>query len=292
MSHATHTFVLAHTNTSRHVWTSHVMYEGVMSHTDHVTFTWDIGHINASRRAPTHEDTWYPLALSCQIWMSHVIYERVMSHMNESCHIRMSHVTHERVMSHLNESSHIWMSLVTYEWVTSHMNESYDTWVRPDAHRIEAGRLYHILFIHHILVIHHILFDWLRAQFNRILTEYINRILPPTRYLISPRAFMSHINESCHIWMSDSHMNKSCYIWMSNVTYADLTAYPAGLFIEHSNRILQPPGYLISPRALMSHMNESCHIWIRHVMSCWLIYRIFQPGTLTNRISISWEYQV
>jgi len=37
---------------------------------------------------------------------------------------------------------------------------------------------------------------------------------------------MSHMNESCHIWMSHvtyewvmSHMNESCHIWMSHVTY-------------------------------------------------------------------------
>jgi len=37
---------------------------------------------------------------------------------------------------------------------------------------------------------------------------------------------MSHMNESCHIWMSHvtyewvmSHMNESCHIWTSHVTY-------------------------------------------------------------------------
>jgi len=53
---------------------------------------------------------------------------------------------------------------------------------------------------------------------------------------------MSHMNESCHIWMSDftyesvmSHMNESHHIWMSHVTY----------------------------EWVMSHMNESCltHEW-------------------------------
>jgi len=55
---------------------------------------------------------------------------------------------------------------------------------------------------------------------------------------------MSHMNESCHMWMSHvtcewvmSHVNESCHIWMSHVTY----------------------GWV------MSHMNESCHTWRSHV---------------------------
>ena len=53
--------------------------------------------------------------------------------------------------------------------------------------------------------------------------------------------FMSHMNESCLIWMSHvayewvmSHMNESCLIWMSHVSY----------------------------EWAMSHMNESCLIWV------------------------------
>ena len=55
---------------------------------------------------------------------------------------------------------------------------------------------------------------------------------------------MSHMNESCLIWMRHvtyegvlSHMNESCHIWMRHVTY----------------------------EGVLSHMNESCHIWMRHV---------------------------
>jgi len=61
---------------------------------------------------------------------------------------------------------------------------------------------------------------------------------------------MSHMNESCRIWMSHvayewviSHMNESCHTWMSHVKY------------EWG----------------MSHMNESCHIWRSHVMYEWVM---------------------
>ena len=60
---------------------------------------------------------------------------------------------------------------------------------------------------------------------------------------------MSHMNESCHIWMSHvtyewvmSHMNESCHIWMSHVTY----------------------------EWVMSHTNESCHMWMSHVICEWV----------------------
>ena len=54
---------------------------------------------------------------------------------------------------------------------------------------------------------------------------------------------MSHMNESCHIWMSHvtyewvmSHMNGSCHIWMSHVIH----------------------------EWVMSH-NQPCHIWMSRV---------------------------
>ena len=59
----------------------------------------------------------------------------------------------------------------------------------------------------------------------------------------------SHMNSSCHIWMSHvtyervtSHMNQSRHIWMSHVTYEWVT----------------------------SHMNESRHIWMSHVTYEWV----------------------
>ena len=61
---------------------------------------------------------------------------------------------------------------------------------------------------------------------------------------------VSHINESCHIWMSHvtyewvmSHMNEWFHIWISHVTYEWVT----------------------------SHMNEPCHIWMSHVTYEWVM---------------------
>ena len=64
---------------------------------------------------------------------------------------------------------------------------------------------------------------------------------------------MSHMNESCHIWMSHvtyewvmSHMNASCHIWMRHIMY----------------------------EWVMSRINESCHIWMSHVTYEWVVSHI------------------
>ena len=61
---------------------------------------------------------------------------------------------------------------------------------------------------------------------------------------------MSHVNESCHMWMSHvtrewvmSHVNESCHMWMSHVIY----------------------------EGVASHMHASWLIWLSHVSS-WLIW--------------------
>jgi len=54
---------------------------------------------------------------------------------------------------------------------------------------------------------------------------------------------MSHMKESCHIWMSHvtyegvmSHMNESCHIWMSYVTYEWVTSHKtSNRQIKHVN---------------------------------------------------------
>jgi len=55
---------------------------------------------------------------------------------------------------------------------------------------------------------------------------------------------MSHVNESCHTWMSHvtrewvmPHVNESSHTWMSHATR----------------------------EWVMSHVNESCHTWMSHV---------------------------
>ena len=70
-------------------------------------------------------------------------------------------------------------------------------------------------------------------------------------------AFMSHVNESCHIWMSHvtyewvmSLMNKSHDVWMSHVMYIN-EAHPIQM------------SHIISEWG-MSHSNESCHTQRTH----------------------------
>ena len=89
---------------------------------------------------------------------------------------------------------------------------------------------------------------------------------------------MSHMNESCHIWMSHvphinescdtyewvmshiivshvTHMNESCHIWMCHVTHMNAIGVMSHIFMSH-----------------VTHMSESCdtyewvpwHIWISH----------------------------
>ena len=60
---------------------------------------------------------------------------------------------------------------------------------------------------------------------------------------------MSHMNESCLIWMSHvsyewvmSHMNESCLLWISHVSH----------------------------EWVMSHINESCLMWMSHVTYEWV----------------------
>ena len=95
---------------SSRIWTSHVAYERVMSHTN---------------------EWWH-------IWTSHVTYEWVMAHTKESRHDMVTCIfssliyTHQWVMSHMNESRHTWMSHVTHKWVTSQYAHQY--LVEPRVH--------------------------------------------------------------------------------------------------------------------------------------------------------------
>jgi len=97
----------------------------------------------------------------------------------------------------------------------------------------------------------------------------------------------SHINESCHKWMSHvtyewdvsymkvshriwmghvtyewgmSHMNESCHIWMSHVTYewfVSLMKESCLIWMSH-----------VTYAGAISCMNELCHIWKKCVISC------------------------
>jgi len=79
---------------------------------------------------------------------------------------------------------------------------------------------------------------------------------------------MSHMNESCHVWMSHvtyawvmSHMNESCHVWMSNAIY------------EWG----------------MSHMNESCHICMSHVTYGWVMTHMYESWHIwMSHITYEW----
>jgi len=92
---------------------------------------------------------------------------------------------------------------------------------------------------------------------------------------------MSHMNESCHIWMRHvtyecvmSHMNASCHIWMRHVTYECV--------MSHMNESCHIWTSHVTYERVMSHMNESCHIWIRHVTYEYVMSHVNQRGTRAN----------
>jgi len=108
---------------------------------------------------------------------------------------------------------------------------------------------------------------------------------------------MSHMNESCYIWMSlvtyewvMSHMNESCHIWMSHITHEWVMSYMnkslqmfAMKYLEldqtclyewvmsHMNESCHTWMSHVTYVGVMSHMNESCHIWMSHFTYEWVI---------------------
>jgi len=157
--------------------------------------------------------------------MSHVTYKWVMSHINESCHIWISHVTYVWVLSHMNKSCHIWMSHVTYEWVMSHIHES----CRMESvmshrgkhtHRVPGAHTAELVPCHIWLVY----FTWdVSCQVGAPMWHDTFPCAPMwhdsfpcapmlhftfpcamtcSRSTLSGKGVMSHVNESCHMWMS------------------------------------------------------------------------------------------
>ena len=85
---------------------------------------------------------------------------------------------------------------------------------------------------------------------------------------------MSHVNESCHIWMScatyewvTSRTNESCHIRMSHVTYEWVmlhTNESCHIWMSHVTHEWVMSHMNESRHTWMSHMNESCHTWTNH----------------------------
>jgi len=230
MSHVTYEWVTSHMNESRHIWTSYVAYECVVSPACIFLYrhTW---------RAMTHPCLSYS-NVSRHIWMSHVTYEWVTSHMNESRHIWMSHVISEWVTSYLNKSRHIWMchvpkirfSCTSIPWrenntsvtglqqcVTSHMNVS-----------------------HHIST-NHVTSEW---------------VMSPTIFVLHQHTLESHDTFGTGSWQwVASYMNESRHIWMSHV--------PSIFFwYRHTWRAIT--------HLWRSHSNGSRHLWMSRVTCKWV----------------------
>ena len=91
---------------------------------------------------------------------------------------------------------------------------------------------------------------------------------------------MSHMNESCHIWMSRfsykcvlSHMTES-YHTNRYLAALSASAYSMGSVTSHMNESYCAYSYLaarliwmshITHEGVVSHMSESCHTWLSHV---------------------------
>jgi len=150
----------------------------------------------------------------------------------------LSHVTCK-----CNEACHVWM-----QWVTS----------RALRGPLCLRGLCHMIELRHIWM-RHITYECLVAMSQITCSA---RAFMPGRY-ISHEWVMSHMNESCHVWMHRvtytwvmSNKNESCHIWMSHVTYECVMSHTCHIAMSH-----------VTSQWVMSHMNltESCHTWASHV---------------------------
>jgi len=96
---------------------------------------------------------------------------------------------------------------------------------------------------------------------------------------------VTHVNESCHIWMSDVIcMNKSWHVWISHVTYKWVTSHlQYSIFLDLARRLFvsgvaflcdMTHGACRDTLCVQAHMNESCltcewvipQMWMSRVM--------------------------
>jgi len=157
---------------------------------------------------------------SCHVWMSHVTYDWVTSHMNESCHIWMARISSAHLMScqcvtpHVNESCHVPMSHVPFMYprVISHF---FNVWhdssliVKRDLHKNESC---------HISIYQRVTppFFWSQLAFELgCVTVMVSAVLG--ELCVWHEWVLSHIHESCHIWMSHVPFFFFCRSWHSSL---------------------------------------------------------------------------
>ena len=233
-------------------------HEWVMSHII-------ISHITSGERQAKRKLWWKAKAWHSKARVAHEnvlqlvcnescrIHGWVKQHMNESCKLWMSFVTYKwecgtwkcAPMGLQWFLPHLWMSHFTYEWVMWHVkmccngspvshatyaNESCRKWMR------------------------HFTYEWVHTQLSLKTCSDGSAMSDLAYWWV-----MSHMNESCYIWMSEvtyelviPRENESCHIWMSHITWM------SRLHLQICSEGLQ---------SVMSHMNEPRYIWMSHVTS-------------------------
>jgi len=129
-------------------------------------------------------------------WVTSHVWVMFTSHVSRnawSYYKKMGHVTYKCAMSHINESCHVWIR---------HMRIS------------ESPCVYESC----VYVMTHL--EYVRMRESRRMHHQ------STKYLYTWSGHVTHVNKSCHVWMSlatgkrvMSRVNESWHIWMSHVTY-------------------------------------------------------------------------
>ena len=251
------------------VWMSCVMYEWASTYVDASTCCWCINMLHIYQHMWMHHAIWVQ-----PISMSHVSYGWVRSRMNESCHVWMRRVMYEWAMSHVDESRHVWVSRNVTD-VNSHVEYV----VRSYVMRLTHIGLTHILWCINtcyrsgescricwcIITCEWGLYEWVTSHVNESCHVWMSHV--------TFEWVMSRINESCHIWIVMSHMNShvnyvdaspnmseayvvaSRHIWMSHVTY-EWDMSPMNSHIDYVDA---------SPNMSEAYMSESRHIYVNHI---------------------------
>jgi len=163
MSHVTFEWDMYHLNATRHVWMSHVKYDWVMSR--HTKSTCVLSHVKTNMY---HLNMWRVsfeyVTIVCHmnvtrhIWKRHIFkwYMSPVTYSNDTCLVTYyRHVSFECNTSCMNESRQIWLSHVTYEWVMSHMNESCRMWI---------SHVWTHVIISCIIWMQHVMYEWVTSN--------------------------------------------------------------------------------------------------------------------------------